>query len=107
MNIDEIAPGSVPTLGRYIATAIPLTILTIWIIVAYQIQIRDPQTEQNLSGVPFDEGGLLGTNTQLRPGFKHLDIWDRVWWPAVLMSTFIERRKIRNERRKPQRIHTD
>ncbi len=45
MNVSEIN-GSVPTLGQYFATALPLTALTIWIIVAFQIQIKDAGTSR-------------------------------------------------------------
>lgn len=43
MNVNEIN-NSIPTLGNYLATALPLTAVTIWIVVALQIQIEDKST---------------------------------------------------------------
>jgi hypothetical protein len=36
MNIHEINPGTLGSLPHYMAVAIPLTIATIWIIIAFQ-----------------------------------------------------------------------
>ena len=36
MNVAEINPGSLGTLGHYFAAALPLTIVTAWIIIAFQ-----------------------------------------------------------------------
>ncbi|KAF7760200.1 hypothetical protein Agabi119p4_10876 [Agaricus bisporus var. burnettii] len=41
MNVSEINFGSTPSLSDYFATALPLTAVTIWIVVALQIQIED------------------------------------------------------------------
>jgi len=38
MNVVEINPGSVETLPHYFAIALPLTIVTAWIIIAFQSQ---------------------------------------------------------------------
>jgi len=48
MNIVEInpGPGTRPTLGQYFAIALPLTALTIWIIIAFQVQIKDAGTSR-------------------------------------------------------------
>ncbi|KIL68357.1 hypothetical protein M378DRAFT_21887 [Amanita muscaria Koide BX008] len=36
MNVTEIAPGTAGTVPHYLATALPLTVVSIWILVAYQ-----------------------------------------------------------------------
>lgn len=36
MNIGELNSGTFGTLGHYFAAAIPLTVFTIWVFVAYQ-----------------------------------------------------------------------
>lgn len=36
MNVAEINPGTLGSLGHYFAAAVPLTVLTIWVFVAYQ-----------------------------------------------------------------------
>jgi len=46
MNIQEINPlESRPsmTLAKYLAVAFPLTAVTIWLVIAYQIQLEDPR----------------------------------------------------------------
>ena len=42
MNVTEINQGSVPSLSHYFAAAFPLTAVTIWIVVALQIQLKEP-----------------------------------------------------------------
>lgn len=37
MNVSEINPGTL-TLKKYFATAIPLTVITIWIMIAFQYE---------------------------------------------------------------------
>ena len=113
MNVTALNPGSYGTLAKYIATAVPLTVVTIWVIVAFQIQIPDPHADKAVkaqtSKGPLDEGGLLDQR-QTAAGFKRLDLWERIWWPIVLLSTFMERRRIRNEmlgRTSQRRILTD
>lgn len=36
MNINEINPGTLGSLPHYMAVAVPLTIVTIWVIIAFQ-----------------------------------------------------------------------
>lgn len=36
MNVAEINPGSLETLPHYVAAAVPFTIATVWIIIAFQ-----------------------------------------------------------------------
>lgn len=102
MNVAELSPGTYGTLGHYVATAIPFTIFTIWIIVAYQIQIRDPHSAEGLLEEPIEKteepGPLL--QGQKVAGFRRMDLWERLWWPAILVSTMMERRKQRRETRK-------
>jgi len=60
MNVKEIAEGTRGTLGHYAAAAIPLTVATVWIIVALQ-------------GRWEKESG------------ESMDFFHRVWWPYVFM----------------------
>lgn len=52
MNVVEINDGSVPTLGHYFAAAFPLTAITIWIVVALQIQIEDKPSRRSRARIP-------------------------------------------------------
>jgi hypothetical protein len=36
MNVKEINPGTKGTVPHYIATVVPLTLLSIWVIIAFQ-----------------------------------------------------------------------
>lgn len=43
MNVREINPGTIGTLGIYIAISIPLTIITAWVIIAFQSRYIFPE----------------------------------------------------------------
>jgi len=113
MNIKEINQDSYAKLYQYVAAAISFTAITVWIIVAFQIQIKEPEEPCSADGAVADErsqytcfafgGGGGGTNDGRR--FKHLNLWDRLTWPIVLISTMIERRKKLKEMR-AQRVDT-
>ncbi|KAJ7176479.1 hypothetical protein C8R46DRAFT_889831 [Mycena filopes] len=42
MNVKEITPGTRGTLAHYIAFALPMTAITIWVIMAFQYRKKDP-----------------------------------------------------------------
>ena len=42
MNVGEINPGTKGTISQYIALAVPLTIFTAWVIIAFQIRYIFP-----------------------------------------------------------------
>ncbi|KAF8178471.1 hypothetical protein BJ912DRAFT_908008 [Pholiota molesta] len=101
MNIAELNPGSYGTLAHYMATAVPFTIFTIWIIVAYQIQIKDPHGATDAAverGAHAGSGALLQEHRAV--GLRRLAFWERLWWPVLLMSTMMERQRLRKERRR-------
>jgi hypothetical protein len=66
MNVVEINPGSVGTLPHYFSIALPLTIVTAWIIIAFQ------------SKYIFEEKTTF---------FK------RLGWPAYLLIQMIKEKK--------------
>lgn len=111
MNVKEINPESFAKLYQYVAAAVTFTAITVWIIVAYQIQIKEPEPSSASEGETADErsqytyfafgGGDGGSD---RGRFKHLNLWDRISWPIVLISTMIERRRKLKERRAQTRI---
>jgi hypothetical protein len=83
------------------ATAVPFTIFTIWIIVAYQIQIKDPHGATDAAverGAHAGSGALLQEHRAV--GLRRLAFWERLWWPVLLMSTMMERQRLRKERRR-------
>jgi hypothetical protein len=125
MNVVEINPDGLATLAHYAAVAIPLTAVTIWIIVAYQIQIKDPRAEL-LAETVYEQAGAstteipdvgertlpvpsLGVPNKQGPkvGYKRLDLWSRILWPAVMISTMIERRNSKREMQQTCRARRD
>jgi len=68
MNIDEIVPGTKGSLPHYFETAIPLTIATIWVVVAFQSKhfFRD----------------------------QNATFWRRLGWPAILLREILGRRQL-------------
>jgi len=66
MNVKEINPGSLGTLPHYVATIIPLTAVTFWIVVAVQIKY--------LSDKPDD-----------------VSVWSQLWWPLTSAHQLLRR----------------
>lgn len=66
MNVGEINPGTAGTIGQYIALAVPLTLVTAWVIVAFQSKYIFP-----------DETSF----------------WKRLGWPVLLINTMILRKR--------------
>jgi hypothetical protein len=75
MNIIELNPGGHFKLARFFETAVPLTLVTIWIIVAFQNRfiLRD------------DRGS----------------IWMKFLWPFVALNTLLPRFPSENDRYQP------
>lgn len=114
MNVREINPESLVDLPHYIAAAIPLTALTIWIIVAYQIQLTEPRMRNaaaESAGLPKEESRYafygFGKRGGGDAGEKQLDIWARLWWPVILFSSMLNQMKRRwKERGTQTRVDT-
>jgi hypothetical protein len=66
MNINEIVPDTHGSLVHYFETALPLTFVTVWAVMAFQSK------------------HLLGQNTTM---------WMRVFWPVWLIQQMIKQRK--------------
>lgn len=62
MNVEEIVPGTNGTLSHYAETAIPFTLTTIWIIIAFQSKY------------------IFGDD---------VSIWKRLAWPVLLPAQMI------------------
>lgn len=68
MNVKEINPGTFGTIPHYLATAVLLTLLTVWAVVAFQGKWSDRDDE-------------VAT------------IWQRLRWPVKLVQRRLEKRK--------------
>ncbi|KAF8181600.1 hypothetical protein BJ912DRAFT_1044563 [Pholiota molesta] len=66
--------------------------------------IRDARPSKNpkeaLSDETAEKSALSGALLQERRAvvFKRLKFWERLWWPAILVSTMLERRRLRKAR---------
>lgn len=76
MNVRELN-GSVPGITRYLEVAIPLTVVTVWIIVALQ--------------------GKWHLDDIARGGRRRESVWKQLWWPLTSMTNLF---KEQNELRK-------
>jgi hypothetical protein len=65
MNVTELNPQGHTTLARFFETMFPLTIVTIWIIVAFQSRF-----------IVRDDRGARG-------------VWKKLLWPVMLINTII------------------
>ncbi|CAA7262488.1 unnamed protein product [Cyclocybe aegerita] len=110
MNVTIINPESFATLPQYVVAAISLTLLTIWIIVAYQIQIKAPPPtsadadekdggEKSEQASEYTYHGFGKSREETTERFMKLDLWGRLGWPVLLLFSFLERRKWFKERR--------
>jgi hypothetical protein len=73
MNVDILADGTYGTLAHYFAFAVPLTAITVWVIMAFQYRKKDP------SHLIHDE--------------NYVSVWDKFSWPWTTL-----RRKLRRTR---------
>lgn len=95
MNVGEINPGTKGTLLHFFAAVIPLTLITIWLIVAYQIQATTPRFK-------FDgdeDEGAEAEGSEKRYGLydgttppRTLSWLTRLSWPVVLVSSLFEKK---------------
>jgi len=78
MNTKEINPGTLGTIPHYLATVIPMTAVTAWVLVAAQSKYLHEHPEE-------------------------VSIWSRLAWPLEVPQRFIakemEKRRQRRERR--------
>ena len=101
MNIREINPGTKGTLLHFFEAVIPLTLITIWLIVAYQIQATIPRLKFNRHVDEGAEAEDLEGRYMLYDGttpLKTLSWWTRLSWPVVLVSSLFDK-KVRKKRR--------
>ncbi|KAK2462780.1 hypothetical protein APHAL10511_005171 [Amanita phalloides] len=83
INVVEINPTSNPRLWAYIATAVTITFITIWLVGAMQLPYMAHDVNPSAA------------QAQGQNGYK----WSRLWWPVILIQTSLtdkaENRRIR------------
>lgn len=86
MNIDVILPQSSTKLWEYFAVTFPLMVLSAYVIVAYQLEIKIPSRK------PSDDEDVEEDNdTERNVTLKELTFWNRVFWPAFLVWVLLAR----------------
>ena len=88
MNINNINPQGYTSLWAFFAVTLPLTMLSVYVITAYQLEIKEPRQD------PDDEDKDSTEKMVVIP----LSFWDRVFWPVVLGSMLLDRLKSRNKK---------
>jgi len=98
MNVTFLNPQGLVTVGQYVAIVVPLTLLTVWIVIALEIDIK-----QVKDGDSDDE------TAKVRYGYKHqnrlareeteMGSWARFCWPFILISIALGERRGRNKRK--------
>jgi hypothetical protein len=76
MNVREINPGTLGTLWQYVSIVIPLTVVSVWGVVAFQF---DPRR-----GDPSNREKISVTQRTL----------ERIGWPVMLVRELIQKRKV-------------
>lgn len=105
MNIVEINPeesAAHMTLAKYFEVSLPLTLMTIWIVVAYQIDIEDPRAtldrldKQAHFNAPTRQSSWQNdVAAKMRvKRYRQLGVFSRLLWPFFLMMNFLERRRL-------------
>ena len=106
MNIIEINPdesASNMTLAKYFEVALPLTFVTVWVVIAYQINIEDPRAM--LDGLDKDQRVFGAPTRQLTwqneialktrgKRYRKLGIFSKLLWPFFLIMNMLERKKM-------------
>ncbi|KAJ6595539.1 hypothetical protein DFH09DRAFT_1024289 [Mycena vulgaris] len=70
MNVKEITPNNANgTLGHYLALALPLSVVTIWIIMAFQYRKKDPTK-------------LIHQNASE----NEMPVWSKLNWPLLIVQ---------------------
>lgn len=105
MNIVEINPNGAGTLGQFLATALSLTTLSVYVIVAYQIEIKVPravvENEDEDEATTTHYGGHARRHKRRESEEEPLKMTalERAFWPIVLIRTLLDRWKRKNERK--------
>jgi hypothetical protein len=97
MNVEEINPDSLATLPQYFATAIPLTVLTVWIMVAFQFHPGSSRRSRSQDSHHNDL--VLGMDNVDR--VERSLIWrtvGRIGWPVMLALDLVERWRARRRK---------
>ena len=88
MNIQAINPPGFTTLWEFFALTMPLMVLSIYIIVGYQIEFKEPRPKPPSEIIDDQQEDFSDQMT-----VKKLTVWNRVFWPVVLARVLLERMK--------------
>jgi hypothetical protein len=106
MNIIEINPeesASSMTLAKYFEVSLPLTFVTVWIVIAYQINIEDPRAVLDMFNKDqriFDgQARELTWQNEIAlkasgKRYRKLGVFSKLLWPFFLIMNILERKKL-------------
>ena len=95
MNVTQLTgkPHN-PGLHYYVVTAIPLTALTIWLIIAYQFQIKIPGVNFRRRNNENDARSELMDRRDIvydRAGSGEVSGWLKLCWPVLVVWYLLEK----------------
>lgn len=103
MNIVEINPKGAGTLGQFLAAALSLTALSVYVIVAYQIEIKVPRAivedEDEATTSPYVGHARRRKRRESEEEILKMTAVERAFWPIVLIRTLLNRWKRKSERK--------
>ncbi|KAF9462507.1 hypothetical protein BDZ94DRAFT_1322516 [Collybia nuda] len=93
MNVEEINPGTFGTLPQYLAIAIPLTVVTVWVVIAFQFHPGSHYRRTQVPGDPLNlnSGSLIERSLVWRT-------MGRIGWPVMLALDLANRCKARQKK---------
>jgi len=126
MNVTSLNPQGLVTVGQYVAIVVPLTLLTVWIVIGLEIDLKKlkvhPKSRRNPKGQPIpsqfdgDSHGVESDDETLEVRYvsKHqnrlaiegetgMGSWARIFWPFMLVSVALDERRRRKKKKTRQR----
>ncbi|KAJ7654793.1 hypothetical protein B0H17DRAFT_1338209 [Mycena rosella] len=82
MNLKEITPGANGTVPHYLALTLPLTAVTVWIIMAFQYRKKDPNKSLH------DDENPLHDDILNHEGDSDSSMWSKLKWPLESIQGF-------------------
>lgn len=115
MNVVEINPeesATHMTLAKYFAISLPLTAVTVWIFIAFQIQLDNPHRKALaakdglVKRYPQGPGSWQDEIAEKIRARKWLrfGMFSRLLWPFFLTMSILERRRVVQKRASTQRM---
>jgi hypothetical protein len=98
MNVTQLTgrPHN-PGLHYYVVTAIPLTALTIWLIIAYQFKIKIPAVNfRRRNNENYDRSEFMNRRDIVydREDSEEVSLWLKLCWPVLVVWYLLEKSRL-------------